>query len=756
MARLARSRDSPTNATTRTKGFRHAVKTSTKTMVSPSSKLRLVYSPDSFEDLMNLANAHLAAQQPHHALQMYNKILISKSPGHPCAFLNRSLAYIALGFPELAVADAYRAAMASYGMRQANTISGDRMLKAVAKYTRSENLAKKGGEPWATEPTCYLAPVWLGVPLGAIFLHIDQVRLETSTRQSVCMGLELKAIYRMAYALWKCGGGALSDALGLLCDANAVYKLTIEEEFSILSLGNQIMLDIGDALASEDIEGQKLGEDVLSSQLERARKKKPFGVRDMMRRKYAWVKREVYPWNTHEPDLEDPSVVESLNQATSDIARGSQLRPLPVEHGKALGLALFSSGDIEPGHTILTEVSSLQVTNTCTGQNTAMHCNTCAATLIAPANSKYTNKGGNWPGKSLGNAFDPSASMATSMSDDDEEDITYFSQKQKIYNSAALTPPGTPPKPPPHRHLPSDIKVCPDCERVSFCSSHCREEARFDYHQALCGSGVEEGICEAIQKHEALAEHPINAESEQIYELLLIRIFALAKEKGIHPLELDEVRWLNGQFFASSAIKDEGQLDDQGERLDILFPLFPDSQDDESRKTLPWSFEANVVRPIKWLNKMGLKPIENLERCDGWIINTLLAKIMASTRITRGSRHAKVYDGSGRLVAGLKADLHGRAEDDADVCIGSIHPIFSHIQCVSIDSDANVVVRDEGSLKCVAREAREERKDTLPAMDDKSIEKKGLNTHGRMEGLEHGVKRSIKAGTLISRLADAF
>jgi len=756
MARLAHSRDLPTKATTRIKGSRHAGHT--KPEGSPVSKLGLVFSPDSTDDLMNRANAHLAARQPYHALQTYNKILISKSPGHPCAFLNRSLAHIALGYPELAVADAYRAAMASYQMRQASTISGDRMLKTVAKYTRSENLAKKSGEPWATEPTCYLGPVWLGVPLGAIFLHPGQVRLETSSRQSVCMVLELKAIYRMAYALWMCGGGALSDALGLLCDAKGSCQLTPQDEFSILSLGNQILLDISNATTREGIVDSRLDPGRLSYDLlGNAGKKEAFGVRDVMRRRYTWVKREVYPWNKYEPDLEKPSVIESLNCAIKDMALGSHLRLLLPEEGKVPRLALVSTRDIGPGSTVLTEVSSFQVTNACKGQTTSMHCNNCAASLIVPVNSKYTNTGGDWPSKPLGDAFDDSFSTTKSMSDDDEEDIAYFSQKQRMESGAALTPPGTPPKPPPHRHLHSDIKICPDCERVTFCSSHCWEQAKFDYHKVLCGVGVEKGICEAIQKHEALAHHPINAEAEQIYELLLVRVFALAKEKGIHPLALDEVRWLNGDFFAASITDDGSQLDDQGEPLDMPFPLFPDRQYEESHKTLPWSFEANVVRPIKWLTKIGLKPIENLERCDGWIINTLLAKIMASTRITRGSRHAKVYDASGRLVPGLEADLHGRAENDVDVCIGSIHPIFSHMQCVSNASDANIIVRDEGVVSCVARGVGDGRKEIPPSFDTKSTDvPEKMSSHGQVEGQENNNTCRLKAGTLITRHADAF
>ena len=762
MARLARSRDLSTKAAARSKGPRRAI--NTKTGSSPISKLRLVYSPDSTDDLMNRANAHLAARQPYQALQIYNKILTSKSPGHPCAFLNRSLAYIALGYPELAVADAYRAAMTSYGMRQANTLSGDRMLKAVAKYTRSENLARKSGEPWATEPTSYLEPVWLRVPLGAIFLHIDQVRLEVNSRQSVCMVLELKAIYRMAYALWKCDGGARSDALGLLCDAKAAYKLTSEEEFSILSLGNQILSELNDDMAREAQDTQRQGGDGSSHNSDDAHigKGKIFGVMETMRRRYTWVKREVYPWNKHEPDLEDPSLVKAVNRATSDITLGSQLRMLPLEQGRAPQLGLFSTRDVEPGSTVLTEVSSLQVTNTPGDQATTMHCNNCAASLISPTTLKGTKERGGGPTKPLGDAFSESSSTVKSASDDDEEDMSYFSQKQRMESGAELTPPGTPPKPRrAHRDLNPDIKICPDCDQVSFCSLSCQEEARADYHLTLCGSGVEGGICEAIQKHKALAHHHINAEAEQIYELLLIRIFALAKEKGIHPLDLDEVRWLNGDFFAAPDINDERQLDDQDEPLGLPSALFPDTQHDASRKTLPWSFEANVVRPIKWLTKMGLRPIENLERCDGWIINTLLAKIMASTRITRGSRYVKVYDASGRLVTGLEADLLQGANDNADVCVGSIHPVFSHVQCVSDESDANVVVRDEGFLSCVARGwgAEDGRKGIPPDMDDKSMDlAEGMSNHGLVRGLEDEdeVTRCIKAGTRITRLADAF
>ena len=731
----------------------------TKNEASPTTRIRLVYCPDSTDDLMHRANAHLSTRQPYQALPLYTKILSSSFPGHPCAFLNRSLAYLALDYPELAVADAYRAAMSSYGMRKSSTLPGDRMLKAVAKYTRSENLAKQSGEPWATEPTCYPGPAWLRVPLAAIFLDVDQIRLESSARQSVCMVLELKAIYRMAYALWQCGGGALSDALGLLCDAKASYKLTSEEEFSIVSLGNEIMSEIDGAMTSDGRDMQEQSEiDPSYQRPANAGKEKGFGVRDVMRRRYAWVKREVYPWNKHQPDLTDPSVVETLNRATDDISLGSQLGLLPLEPGRVPRLALFSTGDIEPGSTLLTEVSSLQVTNTSTGQTTSMYCNNCAALLIAPATASGIKERGSRSTNPLGDAFSESSSTFKSTSDD-EEDVAYFSQKKKIENGAALTPPGTPTTTPSYQHLPPDIKICPVCDQAPFCSRSCQEEAQSDYHRVLCASGVEEGICEAIQKHEAVAHHHINGEAEQIYELLLMRIFALAKEKGVHPLDLDEVCWLDGDFFAHLEINDEPQLDEQGGPVDSPLSQYPDMRCDASRKTLPWSFEANVVRPIKWLTKLGLKPIENIERCDGWIINTLLAKIMASTRITRGSRHAKMYDASGRLVTGPEADLrqHQQADSDGDVCVGSIHPIFSHVQCATNESDANVIVRDDGFVHCIARGGREGWKDTPPDMDVESMGiSEQMSKYGRASSQGEDATRVIKAGSLIVRHAGAL
>ncbi|MCJ1367641.1 hypothetical protein MMC16_006775 [Acarospora aff. strigata] len=713
------------------------------------SSLRLPYSPDCTEDLMNKANTHLAARQPSQAHEIYTKILQARAPGHPCALLNRSLAYIAMGYPELAVADAYRAAMVCHDMRQSRLGgSSDDNMKKVARYTTAELLAKKSGEPWTTEPTCYTGPGWLGVPLAAIYLHASQLRTENSERLSVCTALEVKAVYRLVYALWRCGGGAVSDALGLLCDAKAVYKLTAEENFCIHSLGNEMLLEIDEDIRKEE-EASRTPSDSGVSGARSAKIEGPevSGIRSMMRRRYTKVKREVYPWNEYEPNLEDPTVLASLNQAIHDSNPASQLRVLPSLEGKNPKLALFSTGDMGPGNLLLAEVSSLQVTTASKPKGTRKYCNRCAAFLVLPPGTDrgIKRRDGLLPVNhhqgSLTNIIRSRGSFTP----------------QRAEHEAALTPPGTPPVPPPHKELPPDRQFCPHCNQVVFCSSHCRVEAKDDYHPTLCRySKVEDGIREAIQKHDALTNHEVSAEAEQIYELLLVRIFALAKTKRKHPLDLDEVRWLNGDLSAASENSDGESLDSAGHSTDSGFSTFSPARGAAASRTLPWSFEANVVRPIKWLTKMALQPVQNVKTCDAWIINTLLAKIMASTRITRGSRHAKVYDVSGRLVTSLGTAARQGLRDDSEICVGSIHPIFSHIQCVSNPQDANIVVEDEGDVCCFAR-GGEDKMDKPSDAGDKGLPKdKEMSDQGVPDSQEKEDTPAIKAGTMILRHAVEF
>lgn len=727
MARLAVPPTPPTKSATEPKGSRQAAKGPSKRPPGSylSTDLRLIFSPDETDNFLSKASTHLANGQPYQALQTYTKVLLEISPGHPCAFLNRSLAYIALDYPELAVADAYQAAMISYGMRPSNAIPGDRRLSTVARYKRAELRAKQNGEVWTKESKFYVGQGWLRVPLAAIYLNVDKPRAGESVREAVCTALELKAIYRMAYALWKCGGGALPDALGLMSDAKAVYKLNSEEEICFLALGNQIMCEIEEALSKEAVLSRFSSEDGLSDRQTEAKGRFVLSeYKGLLRRRYTMVRREVYLWNMHEPALDDPAVLTHFEKKYSYLLRGCNVQAFRPSEEKVPKLGLFARKDIQDGELVLKEGSALQVTTACASQTKQLYCNVCAALIIPPT----------------GFAMDQKA-RATSKT-----------------GSTRLGSPvlDTPPDPALQQPLARfNVKGCLRCGDVYYCSSECRESAKYQFHLALCGKGVEDGIREAIQNHESLKQGIVHPKAEQIYELLLVRIYALSRKHKVHPLDLDEVKWLDGDLFTTPNVKDNAQVDDHDKTLDFGASPFSPRYDDPTRKTLPWSFEANVIRPFKWFQKMRMNPRANLDRCDAWVINTLLAKIMASTRITKGPRHVDAYDAAGRVVDRLDIALAQSDEEGQEVWIGSIHPIFSHVQIVDNQSDANVVYEEQGAISCVAYAAMEctgcpDRPDNSSMPVD--VKMKDCGSVGLQEEKKQG---HIKAGTLITRLGEA-
>lgn len=64
------------------------------------------------------ANIALRNGDSAEAIRYYDRVLYNLSPGHICALLNRCMAYIESGHPELAVMDAYRARIAAGELRE--------------------------------------------------------------------------------------------------------------------------------------------------------------------------------------------------------------------------------------------------------------------------------------------------------------------------------------------------------------------------------------------------------------------------------------------------------------------------------------------------------------------------------------------------------------------------------------------------------------------------------------------------------------
>lgn len=144
----------------------------------------------------------------------------------------------------------------------------------------------------------------------------------------------------------------------------------------------------------------------------------------------------------------------------------------------------------------------------------------------------------------------------------------------------------------------SAIISCEECNEVFFCSEECHDLAQESYHSSLCGVNVDQ----KVTAKEA---------ADSLYTLLLVRAMGLAETQEVHPLDLKEVRYIWGDYHG----------------LDLAETWTPNSDPFASvPQTLPFSFEANVLRPLHILEKMDVNIYEQSHRYDTWIFNTLYAK----------------------------------------------------------------------------------------------------------------------------------
>ena len=206
------------------------------------------------------------------------------------------------------------------------------------------------------------------------------------------------------------------------------------------------------------------------------------------------VRREVYPWNQHEPDRVSAETLQYLNKEMERAAPKCEVRavrlPIISSHfssvncqGRALDqeedtsniqLGMFATQDIAPGEILLREVSYLTASN----RPHDPFCDGCSAPLPL--------------------LTDP--------------------------NSIAI--------------------ACPDCDDTVFCSPACLEAAQNSYHGAVCGLDVDVLSAERTG---------VKYSPKTLYLLLLRRALAMAVHQGRHPLDLKEVKYIWGDFSSSAS-----------------------------------------------------------------------------------------------------------------------------------------------------------------------------------------------------------
>lgn len=161
--------------------------------------------------------------------------------------------------------------------------------------------------------------------------------------------------------------------------------------------------------------------------------------------------------------------------------------------------------------------------------------------------------------------------------------------------------------------------ACDGCADTIFCSQKCHDTAQTIYHGAVCGLMDNlESIGKDIPDPKDKADY--------LYLLLLGRAIAMAATQDMHPLYLPEVKYIWGDFHD----------------LDINNP----SNSDDPTATLPFSFQLNILQPMRILEEMELDPYANLARYDTWVLNTLYAKFRGTA-----SGRLSTWDGGPELCA---------------------------------------------------------------------------------------------------------
>ncbi|KEF55250.1 uncharacterized protein A1O9_08904 [Exophiala aquamarina CBS 119918] len=283
---------------------------------------------------------------------------------------------------------------------------------------------------------------------------------------------------------------------------------------------------------------------------------------------FGWSMREVYPWSELEPERMSKEALEDIN---AHLAKAAPDLEVKISHLPALGaaggatdaadqenwaqLGLYAKEDLAPGSTILEERSML----TGIRPHGEALCDACAADMEAvPASNR---------------------------------------------------------------------RYCEGCN-ILFCSEECYSAATKSYHAPNAqndetGEGYpppESPFCPGEVGFDDIhtlgrAESSTTPEYD-LYFLLLSRTLQVAETRQIHPLDLFEIKYLWGDF---SQTRNVGDL--------------ASGRQAKTTRTLPFSVRHHVELPLQWFeilmhSRRECRPYSAawLQKYDWWIVQTLFAK----------------------------------------------------------------------------------------------------------------------------------
>lgn len=453
-------------------------------------------------------NIELAALRPVAALNIYTEVLAKTSTGHPVAFLNRSLCYLLLGYPSLAVYDAHRAFLGglwalkdhvdfrtltrqivSYGYHVEKALATDKTsLTALCRFV--------GGD----------AVSWLKTDLAALVLEPLPVGIKANEAEwHFTNDIIMKAYWRLAYSLWKCGGGAMRTALEVLADARSRSYRLWEEQRPSSGSRNKIALKPGQLFfdapldgyppldgyfwAFTELENRMMTEiDQIGSQT---------GTKGLLSTRYTKIRRELYPWDQISLTAENiDRNFQVLNAHFRDVLSSCEIKPF-LEDGKAVKARLYATegSDTPAGTCLCIERSNLHVTS---GDGMTGHtlCHSCAAVLTGPvASIKASNET--------------------------------------------------------HR---DGLQPCKYCEDAVYCSSACREYGDRT-HLHSCNMELERYLSTySVENSWSGVPEP---HMRRLLKLMMLRVITTQRSKQEHPLNIPWVKVLDGNLSSARKLPDD-------------------------------------------------------------------------------------------------------------------------------------------------------------------------------------------------------
>lgn len=331
-----------------------------------------------------------------------------------------------------------------------------------------------------------------------------------------------------------------------------------------------------------------------------------------------FARREIYPWNTYEPDRTSFEHLARINEKLGEVAPHLEVRatvlpdltnPEPdiqrddaegAESKTTIQLGLFADRDLKPGTVILREKSLLTAVRT----PDASLCDACAAPL-----PKLDDQ---HPPASCPDCF-----------------ITVFCGEECLELAGRAYHGGSTAQNP---IVTEDCQDGPDREHEEEDQvRHNTEDEPDDGHSsAFCGDNFD---LLSIGK-----TSDSSTPSEDLYFLLVTRAIAMSITQSVHPLELPEVKYLWGEFIPVREFAGTNLKPDTIQRPQQL----------HQSSTLPFSLHHSTVLPLRFLETLSLSVSHSIPTArllfsffDTWILQTLLAKFRGVASAKQSTWDAK-------------------------------------------------------------------------------------------------------------------